>query len=107
MGFLSFWPGVLDPLELLTLSTKVDKPVYRGERELLSSGLDCINELPEALEDNLFKELPPNTLANGVMAARIFSPKLVSLARDEAGPASVVSFFQVHLHPISLYLFIA
>ncbi|KAJ6682048.1 hypothetical protein OIU74_020319 [Salix koriyanagi] len=81
--------GVLDPLELSTLSTKVDKPVYRGERELLSSGLDCINELPEALEDNLFKELPPNTLADGVMAARIFSPKLVSLARDEAGPASV------------------
>ncbi|KAJ6413068.1 hypothetical protein OIU84_005972 [Salix udensis] len=29
--------GVLDPLELSTLSTKVDKPVYRGERELLSS----------------------------------------------------------------------
>ncbi|KAJ6736685.1 hypothetical protein OIU85_018816 [Salix viminalis] len=81
--------GVLDPLELSTLSTKVDKPVYRGERELLSSGLDCINELPEALGDNLFKELPPNTLADGVMAARIFSPKLVSLARDEAGPASV------------------
>ncbi|KAF9682337.1 hypothetical protein SADUNF_Sadunf05G0098600 [Salix dunnii] len=83
--------GVLDPLELSTLSTKVDKHVYRGERELLSSGLDCINELPDmqALEDNLFKELPPKTLADGVMAARIFSPKLISLARDEAGPASV------------------
>lgn len=94
MGFLSFWPGVLDPLELSTLSTRVDRPVSRGGRELLSGGLDCINELPDmqALEDNLFKELPPNTLADGGMAARVFSPKPVSLARDEAGPASVVSF---------------
>jgi hypothetical protein len=68
--------------------------VARGGRELLSGGLDCINELPDmqALEDNLFKELPPNTLADGGMAARVFSPKPVSLARDEAGPASVVSF---------------
>ncbi|XP_011015083.1 PREDICTED: uncharacterized protein LOC105118760 [Populus euphratica] len=83
--------GVLDPLELSTLSTRVDRPVSRGGRELLSSGLDCINELPDmqALEDNLFKELPPNTLADGGMAARVFSPKPVSLARDEAGPASV------------------
>jgi hypothetical protein len=46
----------------------------------------------QALEDNLFKELPPNTLADGGMATRVFSPKPVSLARDEAGPASVVSF---------------
>ncbi|XP_011004587.1 PREDICTED: uncharacterized protein LOC105111049 isoform X3 [Populus euphratica] len=83
--------GVLDPLELSTLSTRVDRPVSRGGRELLSGGLDCINELPDmqALEDNLFKELPPNTLADGGMAARVFSPKPVSLARDEAGPASV------------------
>ncbi|CAK7339451.1 unnamed protein product [Dovyalis caffra] len=82
--------GVLDPSELSTLSRNVGGPVFHEGRELRSGGLDCISELPDlqALEDNLFKELSPDTLNEGGMAA-VFSPKPALLAGDEAGPASV------------------
>lgn len=109
------WPGVLDPSELSMLSGNVDKSsrgtlsVIHEGRESLSSGLDSAGDSPDwqALEDNLFKELPASTLNDSRKIAGLLSPKPGSSVRDEVGSASAVwKYFFVFFSPFLWNCFI-
>ncbi|XP_020532593.1 uncharacterized protein LOC105628158 isoform X2 [Jatropha curcas] len=87
--------GVLDPLELSMLSGNLGKSngetlsVIHEGRESMSGELDSVSDSSDlqALEDNLFKELPSSTLNEGRKIAGTLSPKLGSSTRDKRGPA--------------------
>lgn len=93
------WLGVLDPLELSMISGNINQSggerlsVIHEERRESLLGLDCSSESTDlqALEQNLFKELPVSIRNEDKNVAGGLRSKNGSSTRDNVAVASVVS----------------
>ena len=100
--FVALCPGVLNPSELSMISGSFSKVggemlsvISEEGRESLSGVLDGTRDTAglQALEENLFKELPTSSMNKDGKGGSRLLPKHGSPARDNMASASAVSFF--------------